>query len=168
VVCFCSQSFLPWQIYKLLFFDSRSKQRSNMCACESWRGWGGAVRAGRSGGGVRTVPGAEPCVQGRVARREGTRVRLSLTIKGILAMQNLICNIWIVFAYNNNLCLGLLKWQFISYCSLTADQSGEVICAGALDSFVVCFCSQSFLPWQISCGLYLTFPADICLVDENW
>ncbi|GJM92165.1 hypothetical protein PR202_ga08600 [Eleusine coracana subsp. coracana] len=33
--------------------------------------------------------------------------------------------------------------QFVS---LTADQSGEVICAGTLDSFEVLFCSQSCLP----------------------
>ena len=42
--------------------------------------------------------------------------------------------------------------QFVS---LTADQSGEVICAGTLDSFEVCVCSQNVF-WQILCGLCFT------------
>lgn len=40
--------------------------------------------------------------------------------------------------------------QFVS---LTADQSGEVICAGTLDSFEVCVCSQFFLATFASASL---------------
>ena len=59
--------------------------------------------------------------------------------------------------------------QFVS---LTADQSGEVICAGTLDSFEVCkprsfplqnFSSSFLFPWQPK-----HLHADICLVNENW